>query len=223
MSGSGSQDKGAEGPDGASGGTAAGEAAPDGVTRRGLGRLLLTYGLPALVFAVIAAAMGYGLLYLDPRRLPSAMIDKPAPDFALPSLPDRRNGLDSEQLKGQVSLVNVFASWCAPCKVEHPVLMRIAGSYDENLKIYGIAYKDKPADTVAWLEKLGDPYNAIGVDQDGRVAIDFGVYGVPETYLIRPDGSIAYRHVGPLSEQDWSRVIAPMVKTLQRQAHRRGG
>ncbi|MFC3227115.1 DsbE family thiol:disulfide interchange protein [Marinibaculum pumilum] len=185
-------------------------------------RFLVTYGLPALVFAVIAAAMGYGLLYLDPRSLPSALIDKPVPDFSLPPLPDRRRGLDSDDLHGQVSIVNVFASWCAPCKVEHPVLMQIAADYEEDVKIFGIAYKDRPADTVKWLEELGDPYNAIGVDRTGRVSIDFGVYGVPETYVVRPDGSIAYRHVGPITQQDWNRVIAPLVKTLQREAYRQG-
>ncbi len=185
-------------------------------------RFLVTYGLPALVFAIIAAAMGYGLLYLDPRSLPSALIDKPVPDFSLPPLPDRRRGLDSDDLHGQVSIVNVFASWCAPCKVEHPVLMQIAADYEEDVKIFGIAYKDRPTDTVEWLEGLGDPYNAIGVDRTGRVSIDFGVYGVPETYIVRPDGSIAYRHVGPITLQDWNRVIAPMVKTLQREAYRQG-
>lgn len=202
--------------------------APDGgeggapPPRRGARYWGLTYGLPVLVFAIIAVAMGYGLLYLDPRHLPSAQIDEPVPQFDLPALPDRRNGLRTEDLMGRVSLVNVFASWCAPCRIEHPLLMDIAREYGEELKIWGIAYKDKPEDTLAWLDRLGDPYNSIGVDLNGRTSIDFGVYGVPETYLVRPDGTIAYRHVGPLTEQEWNRVLAPMVKTLQRQARRDG-
>jgi len=198
----------------------AAEAEPQ--RRRGIRALGLSYGLPVLLFAIIAGAMGYGLYYLDPRSLPSALIDEPVPEFDLPPLPGHRFGLRSEDLTGRVALVNVFASWCAPCRIEHPLLMDIARGHGEELKIYGIAYKDKPADTMAWLERLGDPYNAVGVDLNGRVAIDFGVYGVPETYLIRPDGTIAYRHVGVLTEHDWHRILAPMVKALQRQSPRGG-
>lgn len=196
--------------------------AEETATKPGLRALGLSYGLPILLFAIIAGAMGYGLYFLDPRSLPSAMIDEPVPRFELPPLPGSRHGLSSEDLSGHVALVNVFASWCAPCRIEHPLFMEIARSHGEELKIYGIAYKDKPDDTLAWLKRLGDPYNAVGMDQSGRVAIDFGVYGVPETYLIRPDGTIAYRHVGVLSEQDWNRTLAPMVKALTRQSPRGG-
>src|SRR5579859_6161796 len=140
----------------------------------------LIYLLPVLVFVAITAYFFRGL-QRDPSLLPSALIDKPAPQFDLPGL-GAKPGLASGDLAGHVVLVNFFASWCVPCRVEHPLLMRLAT--EEKLPLYGIAYKDKPENTQHLLAQTGDPYRQIGVDADGRTGIDFGVYGVPETYVI---------------------------------------
>lgn len=169
----------------------------------------LLFALPVLVFVVL---VGYFLLGLqrDPSTLPSALIDKPVPEFGLPALTEKP-GLTAADLRGQVTLVNFFASWCVPCRVEHPVLMRIGKS----VPVVGIAYKDKPEDSRRFLEELGDPYARIGVDRDGRTAIDFGVYGVPETYVVDKEGKIRLRFVGPLTPKAWEEEIAPLVQRLQ--------
>src|SRR5215470_10646998 len=152
----------------------------------------LAYLLPVALFLVLA---GYFFLSLqrDPGLLPSALIDKPAPQFALPGL-GSKPGLGNADLAGRVVLVNFFASWCAPCRVEHPLLMRLAE--EGRVTLYGIDYKDKPEDATRLLAQLGDPYGRIGVDGDGRTVIDFGVYGVPETYVVDKSGRIRYRQVG---------------------------
>ena len=172
----------------------------------------LLYLLPIVLFAAVA---GYFALALssgrDPQLLPSVMIDKPAPEFALAGL-DNGAGLKLDALKGQVVLVNFFASWCEPCRDEHAVLMRLAK--DGNVALYGIAYKDKPADTTRFLKQLGDPYRSIGLDETGRTAIDFGVYGVPETYVIDKEGRIRLRHVGPLSQADVAKELLPLMAAL---------
>jgi len=153
----------------------------------------LPYLLPVALFLAVAA---YFVLALrpgrDPQILPSVLIDKPAPQFALAGL-EGDAGLKLDALKGQVALVNFFASWCEPCRDEHGVLMRLSG--DAGVALYGIAYKDKPEDTERFLKQLGDPYRAIGLDESGRTAIDFGVYGVPETFVIDRQGKIRLRHV----------------------------
>jgi cytochrome c biogenesis protein CcmG/thiol:disulfide interchange protein DsbE len=172
----------------------------------------LAYLLPVLVFAALAAWFAKGLT-LDPRKLPSALIDRPAPDFALPAL-GKREGLAKADLSGEVTLVNFFASWCVPCRVEHPMLMRLAE--EGKFKLYGIDYKDKPEDAEKLLAQLGDPYRRIGVDQDGRIAIDFGVYGVPETYVIDKEGRIRFRQVGPLTPEDYEKNVLPLLKDLGR-------
>ena len=171
-------------------------------------RLLLL--LPFTIFLVLAAYFAIGLTG-DPSKLPSNMINKPVPEFTLPGL-DGGPGLASTDLKGQVRLVNIFASWCAPCRVEHPLLVRLAR--EEGITIHGIAYKDKPADSQAFLDSLGNPYTSVGSDRDGRVGINFGVYGVPETYVIDKEGRIRYRHVGPLMAYDLEEVILPMLREL---------
>lgn len=174
-------------------------------------RLLLL--LPLVLFMGLVTYFAVGLTK-DPSKLPSAMIDKPVPEFDLPPLAAGRPALASGDLKGGVSLVNVFASWCAPCQVEHPVLMRLAK--EEGVTIHGIAYKDKPEATQAFLNKLGDPFTRIGRDQDGRTAINWGVYGVPETYVVDRDGHIRYRHVGPLMPRDVEEKILPMLRELSK-------
>ena len=170
----------------------------------------LVYILPVLLFVVLAGYFFLGL-QRDPSLLPSALIDKPAPAFALPGL-GARPGIASADLAGKVVLVNFFASWCAPCRVEHPLLMRLAE--EGKVTLWGIDYKDKPEDATRLLAQLGDPYGRIGVDESGRAAIDFGVYGVPETYVVDKQGRIRYRQVGPISAETWDRVLLPLVKQL---------
>jgi cytochrome c biogenesis protein CcmG, thiol:disulfide interchange protein DsbE len=170
----------------------------------------LLYGLPVILFVVLAGYFFLGLKR-DPSLLPSAMLDKPAPDFALPGIGDRP-GLARADLTGRVTLVNFFASWCAPCRVEHPLLMRVAG--EGRIALYGIDYKDKPEDAARLLAQLGDPYRRIGVDREGRTAINFGVYGVPETYVLDKEGRIRFRQVGPISAADYDDKILPLLKQL---------
>lgn len=172
----------------------------------------LIYLLPLVVFAAVGIYFFFGL-QRDPKMIPSALIDKPVPEFTLAALPGRDRGLVSADLKGSVQLVNVFASWCVPCRVEHPLLMQLAK--EGTVPIRAINYKDKPEDALAWLKRHGDPYTAIGVDLDGRVGIDWGVYGVPETFLVDRDGRIRYKHVGPLTPDDLERKILPMIRELK--------
>ncbi|CAH2600200.1 holocytochrome c synthetase - thiol:disulfide oxidoreductase CcmG [Rhodovastum atsumiense] len=171
------------------------------------------YLLPLVAFLAVA---GYFVVALrpgfDPRELPSALIDKPAPDFDLPPLGEGSN-LSRAGLAGQVAVVNFFASWCVPCRIEHPVLMRLARQ--EKLALYGIAYKDKPADAQRLLDQSGDPYRGIGLDLSGRTGIDFGVYGVPETYVIDKSGHIRKRFVGPLNPDSVERELLPLVRQLE--------
>jgi cytochrome c biogenesis protein CcmG/thiol:disulfide interchange protein DsbE len=170
--------------------------------------------LPVLAFAALAVYFALALAPgRDPHLLPSALIDKPAPAFDLAAL-GGGPALARDALKGQVVLVNFFASWCVPCRVEQPLLMRIAE--EEHLPLYGIAYKDKPENTAAFLKQLGDPYRAVGLDREGRTGIDFGVYGVPETYVIDKTGRIRYRHVGPLTAEVVDQQLLPLVKKLGR-------
>jgi len=164
----------------------------------------------ALVFAVYLHQVGTGGKSVS--ELPSALIDRPVPVFRLPPIEGEGVGLASTRLAGEVSLVNVWASWCPPCRHEHPLLMRLAR---EGVPIYGINYKDKPEAAKAFLAELGNPYRAIGADRTGRVAIDWGVYGYPETFVIGSDGRIRYRHVGPLTPEDLEQRIFPLLKGLK--------
>ena len=168
--------------------------------------------IPAAVFGLLAAGF-YAGLGIDPNVLPSPLIDHPAPRFALPPLQGEAQGFSSADLKGHVSLVNAFASWCAPCRAEHPVLNALA--HTGRVPIFGIDYKDKEELARAWIAELGNPYTRIGAD-DGRVGIDWGVYGVPETFIVDKDGRIRYKHVGPLTEADVERTIMPLVARLER-------
>ena len=169
------------------------------------------YLLPLIVFAVLLGFLAVGLK-LDPREVPSPLIDKPAPPFKLPRLDVPEQALSLDDLKGKVWLLNVWASWCVACRVEHPLLVELAGT--NSVPIYGLNYKDKRDDALAWLSKHGNPYVASLSDAEGLVGIDFGVYGVPETFVIDKDGRIAYRHVGPLQPQDLTTTILPLVKKL---------
>jgi len=167
--------------------------------------------VPLAVFVVLAAFLAVGLK-LDPREVPSPLIDRPAPDFSLPRLDAPDTKLSPADLKGQVWLFNVWASWCVSCRQEHPLLVEL--SKTGAVPIYGLNYKDAIPAAVDWLEQRGDPYRASVVDADGRVGIDYGVYGVPETYLIDKEGTIRYKQIGPLTPAVIEQKILPLVREL---------
>jgi len=169
--------------------------------------------IPAAVFIIILMLLAYGLTR-DPRIIPSPLIGKPVPEFSLPPLPGREAGFSTADLKGKVSLVNVFASWCVACRQEHPVFMQM--QKDALLPIYGLNYRDRPQDAIAWLDELGDPYTAVGVDRDARVSIDWGVYGVPETFLIDRQGRIVYKIIGAVTPEILQETLLPRIKELQK-------
>ena len=172
----------------------------------------LFFLLPVIVFGVLCAFFLRGWS-LDPSTVPTALADKPVPFFDLPPLDDEAIGLASSDLVGEVALVNVFASWCLPCRVEHPLLMELAVT--GKVALHGVNYKDKPEDARAWLDELGDPFLGIGADRDGRVGIDLGVYGVPETFIVDRTGRIRYKHVGPISQSDLEKYLLPLVEKLR--------
>lgn len=169
--------------------------------------------IPLLVFVAMAVLFAIGL-GLDPRQVPSPLIGKAVPEFNLPPVKGRTLGLASGDLKGEVSLVNVFASWCTACREEHPLLMRM--SRDKVVAIHGLNYKDRPQDAERWLAELGDPYTRTGADVNGRVGIDWGVYGVPETFVVDRDGRIAYKHIGVLTPKALEETILPLLKKLRK-------
>lgn len=168
--------------------------------------------LPLLIFAGLAAIFLAQLLSgRDISAVPSALIGQQAPATSLPPLEGANvPGLESKDFAGQVTLVNVWASWCGPCRDEHPVLLEL--SQDKRFRISGLNYKDKPENARRFIGDLGNPYNAIGVDQSGRTAIDWGVYGVPETYVVDRGGRILYRHVGPLTNEAVATDLMPVVE-----------
>jgi cytochrome c biogenesis protein CcmG/thiol:disulfide interchange protein DsbE len=170
--------------------------------------------VPLALAAVLLVAFGLGLRGPDPSIVPSPLIGKPVPTFKLPPVKGHALGLSSTDLRGRVSLVNVFASWCVACREEHPLLMALKER--GVVPIYGIDYKDKPADAAAWLAAMGDPYGRIGADLDGRVAIDWGVYGVPETFVIGRDARIAFKQIGPITPQVLEHTMLPLIARLRR-------
>ena len=165
--------------------------------------------LPVVVFIAIAAAFYFGLSREDGQVLPSTFIDKPAPATDLPPLLDDKPGLSSASLAdGGVKLVNIWASWCGPCRVEHPFLMQLA---EEGVDVRGFNYKDARGQAKTFLQQLGDPYTAVGADPSGRAGIEWGVYGVPETFVINGEGRIVYKHVGPIQNRDLDQKIRPAI------------
>jgi cytochrome c biogenesis protein CcmG/thiol:disulfide interchange protein DsbE len=169
--------------------------------------------LPLGIFAALVALLAAGLT-LNPREVPSPLIGKPAPAFELPLLQQSGKSFSPREMQGKVWVLNVWASWCAACREEHPVLADFARSGVAPL--YGLNYKDKREDAIAWLGRFGDPYAASIVDVDGRVGIDYGVYGVPETYVIDRKGVIRYKRIGPVTPALLKEKIVPLIAELNR-------
>jgi cytochrome c biogenesis protein CcmG/thiol:disulfide interchange protein DsbE len=172
----------------------------------------LIYFAPIAAFAALSVVLAWGLTR-DPSAIPTPLIGKPVPQFALSPVKGRALGLSSADLVGEPSIVNVFASWCVECRLEHPLIMRMKAR--GVAPIYGLNYKDRPEDAERWLNKVGDPYTRTGADLDGRAAIDWGVYGVPETFVIGWDGRIASKHIGPLTEEIIEKTIIPLIDSLK--------
>jgi len=179
----------------------------------------LFFAVPLVIVAGVGMALAVGLT-LNPRELPSALIGKSVPNFNLPPVQGRSLGLASSDLIGEVSLVNVFASWCTACRAEHPLFVELASS--KTVPVHGLNYKDKPDDAASWLSRLGDPYTRTGADQDGRVGIDWGVYGVPETFVVNANGKIAYKHIGAVTPEALRDTILPLIESLREQARKAG-
>jgi cytochrome c biogenesis protein CcmG/thiol:disulfide interchange protein DsbE len=171
--------------------------------------------IPFILFILLAGFFAVLLLRgKDPAVVESAMIGKPAPVFDLPPALKGKAGFSSKDLRGRPAVVNVFASWCLACRVEQRVLEKIAKV--ENIPVYGLNYKDTPQNLAAWLKKFGDPYAAIGADREGRTAIDWGVYGVPETFVVDAEGIIRYKHVGAVTENDYRDIFKPLLAELKK-------
>lgn len=172
------------------------------------------YLVPLAIFAALVAFLAVGLT-LDPRHIPSPLVGKAAPDFSLPQLRDPQQVFSPRDRAGQVWLLNVWASWCGGCRDEHPLLLQVAESGD--VPIYGIGYKDRREEALAWLDRWGDPYRITGMDESGRVGIEYGVYGVPETYVIDQSGVIRYKQIGPLDEETLHGTLLPLIRELKNQ------
>jgi cytochrome c biogenesis protein CcmG/thiol:disulfide interchange protein DsbE len=175
---------------------------------------MLKYLIPLGLFLVLVVFLAIGL-GRDPHEVPSPLINKAAPTFRLPQLKAPDKTLSAEDMRGKVWVMNVWASWCISCRDEHPLLLEYAKS--GAVPIYGLNLKDRPEDALAWLSELGDPYVLSASDLEGRVAIDYGVYGAPETYLIDQGGVIRYKHIGPVTPDVWSDKFLPLVQELNRQ------
>jgi cytochrome c biogenesis protein CcmG, thiol:disulfide interchange protein DsbE len=169
--------------------------------------------LPLAVFLIIVAFLWVGL-YRDPREVPSPLVDKPAPTFTLAQLHAPGKQLSTSDMKGQVWLLNVWASWCVSCRVEHPLLVELARA--NVVPVIGLNYKDRNELGKQWLAQNGDPYKLSVVDADGRVGIDWGVYGVPETFVIDKNGTIRFKQIGPLTTEALEQKILPLVRQLQK-------
>ena len=168
------------------------------------------FGLPLLLLVGLIGVFAMSM-NRDPSLVRSVLIDKPAPEFAMPAVPGLGvPGFDTASLKGQVTVVNVFASWCIPCRDEHPLLLALRDV--RNVRLFGINQSDAPENAVAFLTELGNPYAAVGADRDRRVSIDWGVYGVPETFVVDAKGIITFKHVGPLTPQSMDEQLLPAIE-----------
>jgi len=169
--------------------------------------------IPLILFGILVVFLAIGLRH-DPHEVPSPLINKPAPAFQLTQLKDPAKTFSADEMRGKVWLLNVWASWCVTCRDEHPLLLEYARS--KAVPIYGLNYKDKREDALGWLGDLGDPYVLSVSDLDGRVGINYGVYGAPETYLIDRDGVIRFKQVGPVTPDIWEKQILPLVRDLNK-------
>ncbi len=172
----------------------------------------LRYLVPLLLFLLLAGLLYRGLS-LDPKIVPSPLIGKPMPAFTLPRLADAGATISDSDLKGKVSALNIWATWCVSCRAEHEVLLELART--GKVDIYGLNYKDNRADAQRWLTQLGDPYVANAFDADGRTGIDWGVYGAPETFIMDRDGIIRHKHIGPLTREALVQEILPLIARLE--------
>lgn len=174
--------------------------------------------VPLILFVVLFGLFGIALVKMqsgeyNPREIPSVLIDKPAPQFTLSALSDPQKTVGTDDLKQEVSMFNVWASWCVACRQEHPVLNEIARQ--GTVPIYGLNYKDTRPAAQEWLDRLGNPYVDSAFDEKGRVGIDWGVYGVPETFIVDKRGMIRYKHIGPVTRDDWKNKMLPMIQQLK--------
>lgn len=168
--------------------------------------------LPLVIASTLGALFYWGLRNQD-DALPSALLGQPAPEFSLPPVGGRGEGFSTADLRGEVSLVNVWASWCAPCREEMPLLLELSEA--GTVKVHGINYKDEPRAALAFLDEVGNPFTKLGADTTGRIALDWGVYGLPETFVVDAEGRIAYKHVGPFDRQTLEERILPVVARLK--------
>ena len=171
-------------------------------------RYRLRHALPLLAFAALAVSLAIGL-GRDPSHVPSALIGDPVPEIVLPAVENHGPSFTSMDFRGEATLVNVFASWCASCLDEHPLLMEISAG--GAARIFGLAYRDDPAAASAWLDRHGSPYAATAVDVDGRGGVEWGVRGVPETFVVDAGGIIVYKHVGPITRDIWRDDMLPVI------------
>lgn len=170
--------------------------------------------IPLILLAIVGLFFAYGLTQ-DPRQLPAAMVDRPMPDFNLPALFEGQPKFSNQDLADKVTMVNVFASWCVACRIEHPTLMRLA--QEDAVPIYGVDWKDEREDGQNWLNNFGNPYIHTGMDARSKLAIELGVTGAPETYIIDRTGRIRYKQIGPITDEVWTRDIEPLIKQLEQE------
>ena len=166
--------------------------------------------VPLALFAALAGLLYTGL-QRNPSLVASPLVGRPLPSFVLPGV--RGGELRPETFPDEPSLLNVWASWCAACRAEHPLLVRLADTGE--VPVYGLNYKDEREDAAGWLDRFGDPYRLSGHDRDGKVGLELGVYGVPETFIVDRKGRIAYKHIGPIGEKDWEDTIRPLLARLR--------
>ena len=174
---------------------------------------MIRYLIPLSLFLAIVAFLAVGL-NRDPTLVPSPLVGKPAPEFSMPRLKDPDETVSRSDLLGKISLLNVWATWCVSCRAEHPLLIELAN--EGQLPIYGLNYKDNRDEAIRWLTQLGDPYVASVYDPAGRLGFDLGVYGLPETFVMDPQGIIAYKHIGPIDADAWENKILPVVQALRK-------
>jgi len=166
--------------------------------------------IPLAIFAVLGVLFWRGLS-LDPNSMPSALLDKPVPKFSLPRLGNLQETRDENIFKGKVSILNVWATWCETCRIEHPFLLQLKA---QGVQIIGVDYKDKTEDAQRWIAQLGNPYEDVIIDEDGRLGLDLGVFGAPETYVVDKEGVIRYKHIGDLNQKSWDEKIKPVFDKL---------